>query len=133
MEPPLPGPNLMLPAINLSCTPDLDSHLAYKKREAIWKRLVSDSHKNWCLCGSYLNHFQKCGDEKPDTGVSDAAMADIVVEGDDTIGDADAGGEDGDQRYFGGRWANTYLKDIEQYGSGDGNLSVIYVKVMGLR
>nr|QYD02393.1 ORF2 [Torque teno felis virus] len=54
---PLPGPNLMLPALDLSSTPDLDHTLLYKKREALWKQLVSQSHKDWCLCGSYLNHF----------------------------------------------------------------------------
>nr|QYD02159.1 ORF2 [Torque teno felis virus]QYD02162.1 ORF2 [Torque teno felis virus]QYD02168.1 ORF2 [Torque teno felis virus] len=57
MEPPLPGPNLLLPALSLSGPPNLDHHLAYKRREAQWKRLVSDSHKEWCLCGSYKNHF----------------------------------------------------------------------------
>lgn len=47
----------MLPVIRLSDSPDLDSHLAFKRREAKWKRLVSETHKEWCLCGSYLNHF----------------------------------------------------------------------------
>lgn len=57
MQKPLPGPNVMLPAIRLSDPPDLDSHLAYKRREAIWKKLISTEHKKWCLCGSYINHF----------------------------------------------------------------------------
>nr|QYD02249.1 ORF2 [Torque teno felis virus]QYD02252.1 ORF2 [Torque teno felis virus] len=70
MQPPFPSPALMLPAIDLSRTPDLDSHISYKKRECLWKRQVSLSHAQWCLCGSYLNHFlppdqplrNSCGD-----------------------------------------------------------------------
>lgn len=57
MEPPYPGPNLMLPALRLSDPPSLDSHLAYKKREAIFKRLVAAEHKKWCLCGAVKNHY----------------------------------------------------------------------------
>nr|QYD02138.1 ORF2 [Torque teno felis virus] len=57
MQPPAPGPNLLLPSLGLSGPPDLDHHLAYKRREAEWKRLVSKSHADWCLCGSYKNHF----------------------------------------------------------------------------
>nr|QYD02123.1 ORF2 [Torque teno felis virus] len=57
MEKPFPGPNVMLPTLNLSDTPDLDSHLAYKKRQALWLREVSESHRAWCLCGSFRNHF----------------------------------------------------------------------------
>lgn len=73
MQKPLPGPNVMLPALRLSDPPDLDHHLAFKRREAIWKQIVSNEHKKWCLCGSYLNHFlpsteplknQTCGDEE---------------------------------------------------------------------
>lgn len=47
----------MLPTLDLSGTPDLDHVLHYKRREAAWKRSVSESHKEWCLCGSYRNHF----------------------------------------------------------------------------
>lgn len=57
MEPPYPGPNLLLPSLGLSGPPDLDHYMAFKRREAKWKQLVSTSHKAWCLCGSYLNHF----------------------------------------------------------------------------
>nr|QYD02111.1 ORF2 [Torque teno felis virus] len=57
MQPPFPSPSLMLPALDLSRTPDLDSCISYKKRESLWKRQVSLSHSQWCLCGSYLNHF----------------------------------------------------------------------------
>lgn len=57
MEKPYPGPNLLLPAIDLSRSPSLDSHLDFKRREALFKKQVSELHKNWCLCGSYLNHF----------------------------------------------------------------------------
>nr|QYD02177.1 ORF2 [Torque teno felis virus] len=57
MQKPLPEPNVMLPALRLSDPPDLDSHLAFKRREAIWKQLISTEHKKWCLCGSFLNHF----------------------------------------------------------------------------
>lgn len=59
MEPPFPSPALMLPAIDLSGPPDLDSHLNYKRREAKWKQVCSATHKEWCLCGSYLNHFRE--------------------------------------------------------------------------
>nr|QYD01790.1 ORF2 [Torque teno felis virus] len=54
---PLPGPSLMLPAVDLSGSPDLDHHTTYKRREAQWKRLVSQLHREWCLCGSFINHF----------------------------------------------------------------------------
>nr|QYD02282.1 ORF2 [Torque teno felis virus] len=57
MQKPLPGPNLMLPVLDLNKSPDPDHSLAYKKREAVFKRQVSELHANWCLCGSYLNHF----------------------------------------------------------------------------
>ncbi|QCS38451.1 ORF2 [Torque teno ocelot virus] len=57
MEKPYPGPHLLLPAIDLSRSPSLDSHLDFKRREALFKRQVSDLHKQWCLCGSYKNHF----------------------------------------------------------------------------
>ncbi|ABU55880.1 ORF2 [Torque teno felis virus 2] len=57
MERPLPGPNVMLPAISLTDPPNLDHHLAYRRKEAIWKQLISSEHKKWCLCGSYRNHF----------------------------------------------------------------------------
>lgn len=73
MQRPFPGPNVMLPAINLSDTPDLDSVVAFKRREAKWKQLISSEHKKWCLCGSYMNHFVSssqplCGEEKEDLG-----------------------------------------------------------------
>lgn len=68
MEPLRPGPANMLPAIDLSSTPSLDSYLAFKQQEARWKRNCSDLHKLWCLCGNYLNHFADktrplCGEE----------------------------------------------------------------------
>ncbi|WCS65223.1 ORF2 [Grizzly bear anellovirus 1] len=31
--------------------------MQYKKQEAQWKRVVSESHKIWCTCPDYLNHF----------------------------------------------------------------------------
>lgn len=105
MEPPLPGPALMLPAIDLSSTPNLDTHLAFKKREAEWKRLVSATHREWCLCGSYKNHFLPpeksliCGDGGEDDGISDEVMAGFV-DGEGVItGDGDDGGGDGGPRY----------------------------------
>lgn len=57
MQKPFPGPNLLLPALKLTDPPDLDNTVAYKKREAQWKKLISNEHKKWCLCGSYMNHF----------------------------------------------------------------------------
>nr|QYD02408.1 ORF2 [Torque teno felis virus] len=104
MEPPCPGPNVMLPALNLSDTPDFDNLLAYKKREAQWKQSVSASHRAWCLCGSYKNHFlppnaslikSSCGEEK------DADLEDAITAGFDP-GDADMpaleDGDDGENR-----------------------------------
>lgn len=101
---PLPRPALMLPAIDLSGTPDIDHHTAYKKREAEWKRLISALHKEWCLCGSYINHFilpevplQKCTEGESekieeDLITPDVSIADGGVDGDgDVDGDPDAG------------------------------------------
>nr|QYD02315.1 ORF2 [Torque teno felis virus] len=95
MSEPFPNPALMLPAIDLSGPPDLDHHLNYKKREAQWKRLVSETHKQWCLCGSFINHFilpkepLKCGeeeenigDEKDDGLVAEATNGDADIDGD---------------------------------------------------
>lgn len=59
MQKPLPNPSLMLPAIDLSSTPTLDHTIEYKRKEAKWKRMISETHKDWCLCGSFLNHFLK--------------------------------------------------------------------------
>ncbi|AEZ53063.1 ORF2 [Torque teno felis virus-Fc-TTV2] len=97
MQSPFPRPALMLPAIDLSSAPNLDSDLAYKKREAQWKRLISETHKEWCLCGSYLNHFldaskpllnKTCGEERDerlegaDTIPGDAAGTEDISDGD---------------------------------------------------
>nr|WBM82662.1 MAG: ORF2 [Torque teno polar bear virus 19] len=48
-----------------------------KKKEAIWKQQVSISHKLWCSCPDYLNHFKKCliapagaGGVSPGEGIS---------------------------------------------------------------
>lgn len=88
MEPPYPGPNLMLPALNLSGPPNFDHNLAYKKREAQWKRLVSETHKEWCLCGSYKNHFIKpeeplcsSGDGEGALGATGGGEGDISLAG----------------------------------------------------
>nr|QYD02357.1 ORF2 [Torque teno felis virus] len=89
MQAPFPGPNVMLPALRLSDTPDLDHCLAFKRREAEWKRLVSNSHREWCLCGSYLNHFlpaeaplKSCTeDEKEDSGDVAATSKEDGVDG----------------------------------------------------
>nr|QYD02150.1 ORF2 [Torque teno felis virus] len=96
MQRPLPGPNVMLPAINLSDSPDLDSVVAFKRREAKWKQLISYEHKKWCLCGSYMNHFVSssqplCGEEKENPGGAaengggndDISDADIIAAGGD--------------------------------------------------
>lgn len=102
MQAPYPGPNLLLPVIRLSDPPDLDHVVAYKRREAVWKKLISDEHKKWCLCGSYLNHFLKpdeplkntetCTEEK-DGQKEDAGDIDIISEDDFIagLGDADIG------------------------------------------
>nr|QYD02039.1 ORF2 [Torque teno felis virus] len=55
----IPGPNTMLPVLDLSGPPDLDHIISYKKREAIFKQQVSDLHRQWCLCGSAKNHYVK--------------------------------------------------------------------------
>lgn len=92
----MPGPNLMLPAIDLSSTPDLDSYTTYKLREAKWKQLVSKSHKAWCLCGSFVNHFilptePLCTEES-----STVAGAAAPITRDAAVGTEDGGAVDGD-------------------------------------
>lgn len=86
----------MLPALNLSGTPDLDHPYLYKQREAKWKREVSRSHKEWCLCGSFLNHFILPDSVKPTTQQPRCAEESSDVE--DTIqsggGSTGAGGSD---------------------------------------
>ncbi|WCS65226.1 ORF2 [Grizzly bear anellovirus 2] len=32
----------------------------YKKQEALWKQSISSSHKIFCSCGDYRNHFKPC-------------------------------------------------------------------------
>nr|QYD02321.1 ORF2 [Torque teno felis virus] len=100
---PVPGPALMLPALDLSGSPDLDHNQSYKRREAQFKRDVSLLHKQWCLCGSYLNHFRlsseplKTCSEDTDaaTGGSDADGGEAATTCVMDTGDAVAGGEDG--------------------------------------
>nr|QYD02402.1 ORF2 [Torque teno felis virus] len=98
---PLPGPSLMLPALDLSGSPDLDPHTTFKLREAEWKRLISSLHKEWCLCGSYINHFilpenslQQCtvdaGRDTAGAGTSGGG-GDISGRGDDVDGDPEDG------------------------------------------
>lgn len=129
----------MLPAIDLSSTPDLDSHINYKKREAKWKRDVSLSHSLWCLCGSYKNHFIDpkksliCGDGGEDNGISDEAMAAIEDGEAGTTGDGGDGGGDGGRRYGGDKWHNSYLRDTGLSGFGDGNRSETFVSQMDLK
>nr|QYD02291.1 ORF2 [Torque teno felis virus] len=106
MSEPLPGPNVMLPALDLSGPPSVDHVILYKKREAVWKRLVSTTHREWCLCGSAANHFlpphkelvnSACGEEE---GEAIADGPDVGTEGGDSkedIADEDmvaAGGEE---------------------------------------
>nr|QYD02120.1 ORF2 [Torque teno felis virus] len=97
---PMPGPSLMLPALDLSGTPDLDHHTTYKKREAEWKRLVSSLHREWCLCGSFINHFILPQNSLVCTEEEDARVAGGIAEG-PTIpsskdGDESGVGVDGD-------------------------------------
>lgn len=99
---PLPGPSLMLPALDLSGSPDLDHHTTYKRREAQWKRLVSSLHREWCLCGSFLNHFilppnslVACTEDDSDSGAGEGITLAGGGGGDaasiDVDGDPDAG------------------------------------------
>lgn len=96
----------MLPVISLSDTPDLDCHLAFKRREAEWKRLVSKTHRDWCLCGSYRNHFissteplqkESCTTDEDDVIVlAGGATGGEPITQEDGLSDADivaAGGE----------------------------------------
>lgn len=100
---PLPGPALMLPVIDLSGTPDMDPGQTFRRREAKFKRDVSMLHAEWCLCGSYLNHFKLSSEPlKPCEGNStageDGAATTRVSDmefGDD--GSIVAGGGDGYQ------------------------------------
>nr|QYD02006.1 ORF2 [Torque teno felis virus] len=127
MQTPLPGPNVMLPVIRLSDSPNLDCHISFKKREAEWKQLVSKSHRDWCLCGSYLNHFLP--PEKPlkqcsDVEDGDAGQRSVGV-GDEDIADG-AVGEDivagDDWGYISDLSLKMCLEDIDTFGLEDGNL-----------
>lgn len=89
MEWPPPSPALMLPALDLSSAPDLSHHISYKKREAQWKKLVSETHKHWCLCGSYKNHFLP-----PDTPLINSSSCGGVQDGDKKEDAADPGTEE---------------------------------------
>nr|QYD02096.1 ORF2 [Torque teno felis virus] len=91
---PMPGPSLMLPALDLSGTPDLDHHTTYKKREAEWKRLVSSLHREWCLCGSFINHFILPPNSLVCTEDGDDRVAGDTAE-DRTIPSSKDGGENG--------------------------------------
>nr|QYD01784.1 ORF2 [Torque teno felis virus] len=100
---PVPGPALMLPALDLSGSPDLDHTQNYKRREAQFKRDVSQLHKQWCLCGSYLNHFRLSSEPLKTCSEDTVAASDALDaggEGAATTCDMDtaevvAGGEDG--------------------------------------
>nr|WBM82671.1 MAG: ORF2 [Torque teno polar bear virus 22] len=65
----------------------------FKKKEAIWKRSVSDSHKLFCSCPSYLSHFTKC----PTDGGAGVVGADVSLgEGISFVTETDGGDkEDG--------------------------------------
>nr|QYD02072.1 ORF2 [Torque teno felis virus] len=86
---PMPGPSLMLPAVDLSGTPDLDHHTTYKKREAQWKRLVSSLHREWCLCGSFINHFILPPNSLICTEDEDVRVAGDIAEGPTTLSSKD--------------------------------------------
>ncbi|BBE36951.1 hypothetical protein [Paguma larvata torque teno virus] len=47
--------------IDGSCfdSPDIHPDITFKRKEAQWKRLISQTHQSWCHCGNYLNHFCK--------------------------------------------------------------------------
>nr|QYD02108.1 ORF2 [Torque teno felis virus] len=100
---PVPGPALMLPALDLSGSPDLDHNQNYKRREAQFKRDVSQLHKQWCLCGSYLNHFKLSSEPlktcSEDTGAasgdSDVGGGEAATTRDMDTGGVVGGGEDG--------------------------------------
>nr|QYD02102.1 ORF2 [Torque teno felis virus] len=100
---PVPGPALMLPALDLSGSPDLDHTQTFKRREAQFKRDVSLLHKQWCLCGSYLNHLKLSSeplktcteDTVADLEGSDAAGGEAATTCEMDAGEVTAGGEDG--------------------------------------
>nr|QYD02237.1 ORF2 [Torque teno felis virus] len=87
----MPGPNTMLPVLDLSGPPDLDHIISYKKREAIFKQQVSELHRQWCLCGSAKNHYVK--NSEPLTNSSCGGGGD---EADSSKKDAATGTEDMD-------------------------------------
>lgn len=109
----------MLPAIRLSDPPDLDSHLAYKRREAVFKRLVSAEHKKWCLCGSAANHFipsnlplqtsESCGED----GGTASGEADIITEDSAADGGEDMAVAGGGEGYISDSSLNMCLEDID--------------------
>ncbi|WCS65244.1 ORF2 [Grizzly bear anellovirus 8] len=69
--------------------------LDFKKKEAQWKQICSISHKQFCNCGDYLRHFEKCP-TGGDGGVSPAEGLSFTTEKDDgsTAGE-DNSGKDG--------------------------------------
>lgn len=132
MQKPLPGPSVMLPALNLSGPPDLDHHINYRKREAQWKRLVSQTHAEWCLCGSYTNHFlpnsaSLCTEEK-EFGDQNGDIEDI--RGETNGGDGDVSEEL--PRLDMPESLKIYLKDIDTVMFVVGNRLVTCVTLMDL-
>nr|WBM82627.1 MAG: ORF2 [Torque teno polar bear virus 8] len=68
--------------------------LDHKKKEAIWKQIVSLTHKQFCNCGDYLRHFEKCLTGTGGGGVSLAEGISFTTEDGGTSGeDAAASGE----------------------------------------
>nr|QYD02099.1 ORF2 [Torque teno felis virus] len=93
---PMPGPSLMLPALDLSGTPEFGSSYNFtkKKRKLNWKRLVSSLHREWCLCGSFINHFILPPNSLVCTEDGDDRVAGDTAE-DRTIPSSKDGGENG--------------------------------------
>nr|WBM82689.1 MAG: ORF2 [Torque teno polar bear virus 28]WBM82701.1 MAG: ORF2 [Torque teno polar bear virus 32] len=49
----------------------------HKRKEAIWKRSISQSHSLWCNCGNYLRHLIKCP-TVADTGLGGVSPAEGI-------------------------------------------------------
>lgn len=48
--------------------------------EALWKQSVSRTHRLWCDCGQFLNHFKVCVQPTTTEGAGGAADPGFVVD-----------------------------------------------------
>nr|QYD01970.1 ORF2 [Torque teno felis virus] len=63
-------------------TPKAFTEVDKRKRlhEAIWKQSVSRTHRLWCDCGQFLNHFKICAVPTTTEGPGGSGDAGFVVD-----------------------------------------------------